>query len=86
MASTAETPTDTQRGVDIMIAGLAFQVAALLLFMVLCLDFARRAYRNRGRWNPAHASLQQTVLWKAFLICEFKSQLIPSISKTKAEK
>ncbi|KAL4973819.1 sphingoid long-chain base transporter [Aspergillus desertorum] len=34
-----------QAGIDIMIAGLASQVASLTLYLILCLDFAWRIYR-----------------------------------------
>ena len=39
MASGAADGDDT--GINIMIAGLAFQVASLGIFMLLCADFAR---------------------------------------------
>lgn len=35
-----------QNGIDIMIAGLSFQVFSLFVFMSLCVDFAVRARKN----------------------------------------
>ncbi|KAI9795074.1 MAG: hypothetical protein M1816_000096 [Peltula sp. TS41687] len=68
IASTADTYTSRKRGVDIMIGGLSLQVVSLILFMILCLDFAWRVRRHRGGLNPVHASLRRTLLWKAFLL------------------
>lgn len=70
IASTADTRTTRKRGVNIMIGGLALQVASLILFMVLSLEFAWRAYRHRGEWNPVHAPLRRTLLWRAFIFGE----------------
>jgi hypothetical protein len=35
-------------GVHIMIAGLSLQVATLMLFAILCTDFAWKVRKNRG--------------------------------------
>lgn len=40
--------TQGQNGIDIMIAGLSFQVFSLFVFMGLCADFAVRARKNRA--------------------------------------
>lgn len=39
---------DPALGNNIMIAGLAFQVATITLFMALCADFAYRVWKNGG--------------------------------------
>ena len=48
LADTApsEESTQGQDGINIMIAGLSFQVASLLVFMSLCADFAVRVRKN----------------------------------------
>ena len=57
MASGADDGDDT--GINIMIAGLAFQVASLAIFMMLCADFARcvkkggQAYFQKTRESMA---------------------------------
>lgn len=45
LAATAKTHADGQTGVNVMIAGLAFQVVSLILFSAICLDFAWRLRR-----------------------------------------
>ena len=45
LATVAKTLESKDRGVDIMIAGLAWQVFSLVVFVVLCLDFRHRAVR-----------------------------------------
>ncbi|OOF89857.1 hypothetical protein ASPCADRAFT_519604 [Aspergillus carbonarius ITEM 5010] len=58
-----------QSGVNIMIAGLASQVASLVLFMGLCLDYAWRVRKNSCDLNPdVHMrDLRDSFIWKAFL-------------------
>ena len=46
LAATADTIQDVDRGINVMIAGLAFQVFSLLLFMALWGDFALRARKR----------------------------------------
>lgn len=70
IASTAETSSSIDTGVNIMIAGLSFQVAALTLFIALCVDFGWRVRTRPGQLNPEHAALRQSFLWKAFLVGE----------------
>ena len=48
MASGAADGDDT--GINIMIAGLAFQVASLAIFMLLCADFARCVKMGSGAY------------------------------------
>ena len=46
LADTAENGGTGQTGINIMIAGLAWQVASLFVFSVLCADYARRVREN----------------------------------------
>ena len=57
-----------------MVAGLAFQVATLLVFMVLCTDFAlriRKRYKSMGEdafdQNPLYAQLRNSFKFKGFV-------------------
>ncbi|PWY94487.1 RTA1-domain-containing protein [Aspergillus sclerotioniger CBS 115572] len=58
-----------QSGVNIMIAGLATQVASLVLFMGLCLDYAWQVRKNPRDLNPdvRMRDLRNSFTWKAFL-------------------
>ncbi|KAG9190323.1 hypothetical protein G6011_08411 [Alternaria panax] len=64
---------DPKKGNNIMIAGLAFQVATLLVFILLAADFAWRTYRGRtslGQISPDQqpAILRRSWPFKAFLV------------------
>ncbi|TVY53156.1 Sphingoid long-chain base transporter RSB1 [Lachnellula cervina] len=61
-------------GDNIMVAGLAFQVLTLLIFMILCVDFAirtRRRYKSMGEdafdQNPLYVSLRGSWRFKGFI-------------------
>lgn len=62
------------KGNHIMIAGLAFQVFTLVLFMLLSLDFALRTYRRVSSLNALstlhqrHVKLRASWIFKAFLV------------------
>jgi hypothetical protein len=66
-----------QTGINIMIAGLASQVASLGVFLCLCADFAWRVYKNPEKINESMYHLRKTLKWKAFLIGRL---LLPRIS------
>lgn len=66
-ASTNDNST-SQTGINIMIAGLAFQVVSLFLFMSMCTDFAFAVRRNKLTLDPAHSVLRGTTKFKAFLV------------------
>ncbi|KAK0105075.1 hypothetical protein ONS95_004561 [Cadophora gregata] len=64
----------TKVGDHIMVAGLAFQVLTLLIFMILCGDFAirtRRRYKSLGEaafdQNPHFVTLRHSKVFKGFL-------------------
>jgi hypothetical protein len=48
LADTATTRNGEQMGTHIMVAGLSFQVFCLLVFIVLCVEFAWNVRRERG--------------------------------------
>ncbi|KAL8699889.1 MAG: hypothetical protein Q9201_005753 [Fulgogasparrea decipioides] len=60
-------------GDHIMVTGLAFQVFTLLVFMLLCTDFAVRTVIRMNRMgeaalNPTHVTLRRSVKFRAFLV------------------
>ncbi|PLB36248.1 RTA1 domain-containing protein [Aspergillus candidus] len=60
-------------GVNVMIAGLAFQVVSLALFMALSLEFAYSAWRRSRRTaavadkEGTYADVRESLKWKLFL-------------------
>ena len=54
IASIANDKKTSNLGVNVMIAGLAFQVVSIILFSLLCLDFAWRLKKS-GVYRPIHA-------------------------------
>lgn len=67
IASGANTPSQDQMGINIMIAGLSFQVFSLALFAALSTEFAWRALRSPARLNADFERLRDTRVFKAFL-------------------
>lgn len=65
---------DPKVGNNIMIAGLAFQVFTLLIFILLAIDFAIRTMRRisvlgtQDALDSSHAALRKSLPFKAFLI------------------
>jgi hypothetical protein len=68
MASTANTPSQSNTGKNIMLAGLGFQVFSLILFALCSGDFALRVRKGKGTWNPRYLDLVNSRLFKSFLI------------------
>lgn len=64
---------DPSKGNDIMIAGLAFQVGTLFIFILLSTDFALKTLRRvrqlgkDGALDPTHAKLRESRAFKGFL-------------------
>jgi hypothetical protein len=67
IASGATTQSQDQMGINIMIAGLSFQVFSLALFAACCAEFAFRLWKNPQSWSMEHARLYESKLFKAFL-------------------
>lgn len=67
IASNADTQADDQLGINIMLAGLSTQVASILLFAVLCAEFAWRLYKNPQSWSMEHVALFESRKFKTFL-------------------
>ncbi|KAL9002827.1 MAG: hypothetical protein Q9188_004270 [Gyalolechia gomerana] len=58
LADTADTHELEQTGIDIMIAGLSFQVVSLTVFAVLCADFAWSVRKKREEGSARMRALQ----------------------------
>ncbi|KAG5658004.1 hypothetical protein KAF25_006955 [Fusarium avenaceum] len=60
---------DTKPGTNIMVAGIVFQMAAMIVFTVLVLDFMRRvflktSYSENNKNRPAqHEALPRSYIW-----------------------
>ncbi|KAI9049869.1 hypothetical protein LZ554_006018 [Drepanopeziza brunnea f. sp. 'monogermtubi'] len=67
IASTSKTEKQTSIGKNIEMAGLVFQVVALVLFATAATDFGIRARRARGEWDERYRSVVKTPIFKAFL-------------------
>ncbi|KAL5335616.1 RTA1 like protein-domain-containing protein [Aspergillus crustosus] len=76
LTSSAEDPAGRDMGVNIMIAGLAFQVATLTLFIALAVEFALR-HRRRSRGTSVNTnnetrkeyeSIRGSRLWKVWIV------------------
>lgn len=50
-----------------MVAGLAVQVASLLIFIALCADLALKVHGHKEKLNPKHADLYNSRKFKTFL-------------------
>jgi hypothetical protein len=70
IASGANTASTDQMGINIMIAGLSFQVASLFLFILLCAEFGWRVRRNPHELDPRFDIVRSAKMFKAFLFGE----------------
>lgn len=66
IASIANDKKTNDLGVHILIAGLAFQVFSLTLFMVICAEFALRVRRGPGEMDVTFSQLRNSFKFKAF--------------------
>lgn len=66
IASSNNNRSSQQAGINIMIAGLAFQVVSLFFFMCLCADFGFSAYHKKTSLDPAHAQVRNSTSFKGF--------------------
>ena len=80
IAASTDDNSSQQAGINIMIAGLSFQVVSLFLFMSLCADFAYSVSRNRSNLDPVYATLRSTTKFQAFLFGTFHMVLIGTLT------
>lgn len=67
ISSMAEDKELLDDGVDIMIAGLVFQVFSLLVFLILVLDYVNRCRLNAGQLSRESKRLYRSTKFKLFL-------------------
>ena len=82
IAATANSTSGKNLGKNIMVAGLVFQVASLLLFAACCGEFAWRLRKNKAARNPKFTSLVESRLFKYFLCGMEHSVALPKIQET----
>ncbi|PLB47686.1 putative RTA1 domain protein [Aspergillus steynii IBT 23096] len=69
IASTADDKDTSDIGINIMVAGVSWQVFSLFLFVGLCTDFALRTRRAAAhQFNPFFEGLRQTKPFQGFLL------------------
>jgi len=70
LASTADTENSEQIGINIMIAGVAWQVVSLVLFIALCTDYSLRVRKScpSESVNPAFQGIRRSRKFRGFLI------------------
>lgn len=73
ITSIADTKNLSDIGVNIMIAGLAFQVFSLALFITLVAEFLLRVRMHPKEKNPTTGALRESLKWKWFLCGESES-------------
>ena len=76
MTAIAHTDSSMQTGINIMIAGLASQVASTTVFVYLCLHFAWNLRRNPSRRNVKNIDLRGSRRFRIFLDCKFLPPLL----------
>lgn len=71
IASTAASANKSpQPGTNVMLAGLGFQVFTLVIFIILCAEYAWRVMqrvKSGGQLDPVHAKLRQSKRFRGFL-------------------
>ena len=75
-ASASEDEKVLRIGDNIMIAGLATQVATMVAFGVLAADYGFAIYRNRAHLNPATATLRRQMKFKLFCAALWLAYLV----------
>ena len=77
IADQASTKSGKNEGVHIMVAGLAFQVVSLVLFMSLAAEFFLRVKKDRAQIKKTSGLPASPKGYKAFVYGTFHS-LVPS--------
>ena len=68
IASTGKTQQSSDLGKNIMLAGLIFQVIALIAFLIAGTEFGLKVVKNKGRWNAKYQDVVRSLLFKCFLV------------------
>lgn len=75
IADTANDANTTQLGINVMIAGLGWQVASLCLFIVACGDLAWAIRQHRPEVDRNTSTLRSSFRFKSFLWGELSQNL-----------
>jgi len=67
ISSTQQQPKGIQAGIDIVIAGLATQVASLFIFICCCTHFALNVHRRPQKTLGQFRHIRETWSFRAFL-------------------
>lgn len=67
-SSSASNSTDPKLGIHVMLAGLGSQVFTLSIFIILCIDYAVRVYKNKAVLSQTHEYLRSEPRFKRFLL------------------
>ena len=70
VASTGKDEKTSQMGINLMIAGLAWQVASLTIFTVAAADFVWCVKRGRGQPNQHFMALRTSKKFRLFMWCK----------------
>lgn len=67
MSATASDPARQERGVNVMLGSIIFQVVTMAVFIGLAIKFATRVWRAPSSVDKATESLRTSFRWKGFL-------------------
>ena len=67
IASTSDTQSSTQQGINLMIAGLATQVAFTTIFCLVCLQLAWAIRKYPQKLDETYRSFRQTMRFRLYL-------------------
>lgn len=71
IAATANTASSQSLGNNLVMAGIAWQVATLLVFGALVFDYCFRAYTHRSTWTQATVNLVSSTTFQLFTTALF---------------
>jgi hypothetical protein len=54
-------------GIHLMLAGLALQVASIVIVLAIAGDFAWSCWRNHTAWDESYAAIRQRRYFKGFI-------------------
>ena len=72
-ASAGDNKSSEDIGNDLMISGIVWQVATLLIFACLSIDYFSRLYKNRSTLSPASKAIHRQLKFRLFFIGIFVS-------------
>lgn len=79
ITATAKTKATNDAGVNIMIAGLVFQVVSLLAFVVICVEYGFRVRRHQELLDYGFAQMRASFKFRGFLYGEWQAYWRPEV-------